>query len=834
MVGIVLVSHSHAIAQGAAELARQMGGADARIEATGGLDEPGHPIGTDAVQVAAAIERAWSPDGVLVLMDLGSAVLSAEMAMDLLPADRRAGVLLVAAPIVEGAVAAAVAARSGAGLTEVAGEAAGGLAGKLAHLGRTPGGAPEPPTGAASAPTAAPIPGAASVATVIRISVTLPHGLHARPAARFVRAAAAEGTQVQVRNATTESEWVSARSLNAVATLGVLSGHDIEVRAVGDGADAVLRAIADLAARGFDEAPEAPAPEPTRSASAPAGAIMGLPASPGVATGPAVRFRVPRPDVSGAPRSDPRGEAATLDAAIAATRRDIEEQRDVVTRATGAGAAAIFSAHLLLLDDEALLGPARGAIAAGNPAARAWFDAAEAVARDWERLDDPYQRARSADVRSVAAQVVAHALGEPAPRPSLDRPGVLVAEDLSPAEAAALDPATALGVALASGGPTSHAAVLTRSLGIPCTVGLGAALMDVEDGTTLALDGGEGYVVVSPDPEVLEGFARRGAEDRERDARQRAAAGAPGAMRDGTAIEVAANIGTAAEVAAALEAGCDGVGLFRTEVLFMGRDAMPTEDEQEREYRAAAEALGGRRLVIRTLDAGADKPVPYLRQEPEANPFLGLRGLRLGLARPDLLEPQLRAILRAARGTRIGVMFPMVATAAEVRDARAALERARASLGDAAGTVEVGVMVEVPAAALAATRLAPHVDFFSIGTNDLTQYVFAAERGNPRVASVADPLHPAVLELIARTASAASASAAWVGVCGELAADALAAPLLAGLGVTELSMGAPAIPAVKARLREVSIDEARALAARCIAADDADEVRALLRGEGAH
>jgi dihydroxyacetone kinase phosphotransfer subunit len=682
VIGIVLVSHSHRIAEGAAELAREMGGPDVRIEATGGLDEPDRPIGTDAVLVQRAVERAWSDDGVLVLMDLGSAVLSTEMALELLPEDRRVKILLTDAPLVEGAVAAAVTARIGASLEEVAAEARSGLVAKSAHLGLEAAVRPEP----------APREGGGGAIGSARLRVGNPHGLHARPAARFVQTASGFEADVRVSNATRGRGPVSARSLNAVATLGVVQGHEIEVVASGPQAHEAIEAIRALAERGFDDVVE---PEPAPVAPAvPTGGERGLPASPGVALGPARRFHVPPMEIS--PDLEGRGP-----------------------------------------DEEA---------------------------------------------RAFA------------------------------------DPALALGVATAFGGPTSHAAVLARSLGIPAVVGIGAGLLAVAEGSPLALDGDAGTLHVRPTPELTRELERRLDARRQADRTARAAARAPAMTRDGTVVEVAANIGSPDDVPTALAAGCDSVGLFRTEFLFLDRREMPTEDEQEAAYRAVAERLEGRPMVIRTLDVGADKPLPFLQQPPEVNPFLGVRGLRLGLARPELLEPQLRAILRVAADHPVRLMFPMVATIEELEEGRAAPDR-----------VEVGVMIEVPSAAIVAGRLAQMADFFSLGTNDLTQYALAAERGNERVASLADPFHPAVLDLIRRAAVAGENAGRWTGVCGELAADPVAAPLLLGLGARELSMSPPAIPHVKEAVRRVDLATARSLAERALALGSAAEVRGLLR-----
>jgi multiphosphoryl transfer protein len=830
VVGIVIVSHSFRIAEGVAELAREMGGPDVRLETAGGLDMPEHPIGTDAALVMAAIDRAWSEDGVLVLMDLGSAVLSAEMALEFLDEDRRGKILLCEAPLVEGAVSAAVTAKIGASLQAVAAEARGGLAGKIAHLEIEPDRAAEGGGGGEE--------GDAGEEVAARLKVRNPHGLHARPAARFVQTASGFDARVSVLDLTNGRGPADAASLNGVATLGVMRDHEIEVRASGPMAAEAIEALRALADRDFDEGPEAEveaAPsvpdaagpqEPTEP-----GTVRGFAASPGIALGAARRFHVEEPEIPDVAASDPAVELAALERAIGETAVDIRAQRDQVAARAGEAQAAIFDAHLLFLRDEALLAPARRSIHAyKRTAAQAWAASVHETAAAWDGLDDEYLRARAADLRSVGAQVLAHVLGLPVPRPHLEAPGILVAEDLTPADTAGLDTESALGIATARGGPTSHAAVLARAMGIPAVVALGDALGEVREGTAVALDGDRGLLLIEPaeaERAALEEIRdRRAAEV----ARARAVAAGPAVTVDGATIEVAANIGTPAEAVGAVAAGADGVGLFRTEFLFMGRDAMPTEDEQTAAYVAAAEALSGRPLLIRTLDAGADKPIPYLGQDPEANPFLGVRGLRLGLARPELLAAQLRAVVRVAEaGHRVRVMFPMVATLEELLAGGAALEEARAARGPAA-RLEVGIMIEVPAAALNAAALAEHVDFFSIGTNDLTQYTAAADRGNEHVAALNDPLHPAVLRLIRATVQGAEIHGRWVGVCGELAADPGVAALLIGLGVTELSMAAPAVAEVKEAVRRTETGAARQLAERALACGSTQEVRALLPG----
>jgi multiphosphoryl transfer protein len=832
MVGIVIVSHSGTLAEGVRELAAEMAGPDVKLELAGGLAEEG-ALGTDAVRVMEAIGRADSGDGVLVLMDLGSAVLSAETALDFLPPEQRESVLLCEAPLVEGAVAAAVAARLGEPLAKVAQEARGGLQGKSAQLGAGEPAAPAPEdtTPAEEGPT-------------LRLEIRNPLGLHARPAARFVKTAAGFDANVQVTNLTSGRGPASGRSLNGLATLGIRQGHEILVSAHGPQAAAALEALADLAGRDFDEqaappAPRAPsAPAPPAAPAPDAGkAITGLPGAPGVVSGPARHFRIPEPEIPTGSSGNPEAEWEALTGALERVRTETRAARDSVAARVGEYSAAIFDAHLLFLEDEALLEPARRAIfEEGKNAAEAWHGAAEAVAADYRNLEDEYLQARAEDLTGVARQVVAELTGDTT-APSLSAPGIVVAADLTPADTASLDRELALGIATAAGSPTSHSAILARSLGIPAAVGLGDALLSVAEGSPLLLDGDAGTIHVEPAEKLVGEYERRAARQRREAGAARAAAAEPAVTRDGRRIEVVANIGSPDDVPGAIENGAEGVGLLRTEFLFLERDSMPSEDEQYAAYKSVAERLEGRPLILRTLDVGADKPLPYLPLEVEANPFLGVRGIRLSLEQPELLRTQLRAVLRTAAEFPLKVMFPMVATLDEFRQARAMLAGVRADLEQEGEPVpqelEIGVMIEVPAAALAAEQFAPEVDFFSLGTNDLVQYTMAAERGNASVAGLADGLHPSVLRLIGNVAEAANGQGKWAGVCGELASDPVAVPVLVGLGIAELSANAPAIPAVKQAVREADAEAARDLADRALELSSAAEVRELFTSQAA-
>ena len=824
-VGLVIVSHSAKLAEGVVELAREMGGEDVAIEAAGGMADPPGAMGTDAMVVMDAVQRAASPDGVLVLMDLGSALMSAEMAVEMAGDDVR--VVLAAAPIVEGAVAAAAAARVGASLDEVAAEARGSLRAKAEQLGEDTGGGPPDDAGAAAGPGL----GEGADVEELRVVVGNRLGLHARPAARFVGAAAGADAQVEVSNEATGRGPVSARSLTALATLGVRQGHEILVRARGPEARRALAAIQALADDNFgDDDREAPAEAAngTAAAAPPADGAGTVPAAPGVAIGPVQRLREPEPVISDAPAGDPADEWRALDAARDAARADVRAARAAVAAGAGEAEAAIFDAHLLLLDDDALLDPARRAIDdEGHNAAQAWAAAVESAAGAYRDAGDAYLQERAADVRDAGRRVLGHLAGTGAGPATIAGAGVLVAEDLTPGQTAALDRDLVRGIATARGSATSHAAILARAFGIPAVVGVGPALLDTADGTPLVLDGDAGTVTVDPDDDALAAAERRQDDERRVAAERRERAAAPARTRDGRRIEVAANLGAVAETPGAVAEGAEGVGLLRTEFLFLGREDAPDEEEQYTALSDVATVLDGRPLVIRTLDVGADKPLPFLAQDPEANPFLGRRGIRLALARPDIMRPQVRAILRvAARHDNIKVMFPMVAALGELRAARAILDEERAALG-IDPPLEVGIMVEVPAVAVAAERFAREADFFSIGTNDLAQYTLAAERGNEHVADLATGPVPAVLALVEAVVRGAGAHGRWVGVCGELAGDPLAAVLLVGLGVTELSMAAPRIPDVKEALRGIDAEEAAAVAREAIAADDARAASAL-------
>nr|WP_325053112.1 phosphoenolpyruvate--protein phosphotransferase [Kribbella jiaozuonensis] len=650
-------------------------------------------------------------------------------------------------------------------------EAERGLVGKQDHLGDTPTVEAEP---------------VVEPDRSLEIVVSNEHGLHARPAARLVGLVNGFDAAVTLTNLDTGKGPVDAGSLSMVATLIAQQGHRVCVGASGRQASEALEAIETLAAAGFGDEP---APD-VRSSTA-GGSGLDVAIGPAVLVGSGV-------DVSGYVAGD--NELGRLEQALETAGEQLRVLRDTTPEH-----GDIFVAHLALLGDRKVLDDVRASIAGGASAPAAWQQVYDDLAATFEGLDDAYQRERAQDVRAVRDRVLRVLVGASEDAPA---DGILVVPELDAATAATLDATRIAGIAVRAAGTTGHGVIVARSRGIPLITGIGD--VDVRPGATIAFDARTGTFEVAPDEEHVRATIAERQVERDRAVAQ---ADEHAITRDGRTIDVLVNVGVVQDAVDAR--GADGSGLVRTEVLFGDRRTAPTVDEQVEAFRAIAQALGNKPITIRTWDIGGDKPLPFLPQAKEANPFLGERGLRVFRRRPELLRDQLEAIRRVAAETPVHVMFPMVTTADEVA-------WALDELGPRDG-LEVGIMVEVPAAALRVATLAKDLDFVSIGTNDLTQYTTAADRTNTAVASLADGLDPAVLQLIDHVVRNAGVR---VAVCGDLASDPQAAVLLAALGVTELSAVGPQVPLVKARLRQSDlsqVDTAAVLRAR-----DADQVRGLL------
>ncbi len=791
MIGIVIVSHSAKLAEGVVELAMQVAQDKVRMAAAGGTADGG--IGTDAFRVLEAIESVDGPDGVLVLMDLGSAVLSAETALDLLDEAHRSRVRLCSGPLVEGTVAAVSLAAAGGSLDEIATEAEQALAAKAAPA--LEGGAAE---------------------RLVTLRNRL--GLHARPAARLIRLARRFDARMTIENLTAHLGPASVAGLNSILSLRGRQGHQLLLHAEGNQAGPSVNELAAFIESGCGDLEEPHRTEDT-----------GIGASPGIAIGPLIRFRTAATNAAQQPSGEPDAEWQRLESALAAARDETRALYQWARQHAGENEAGIFDAQLLLLEDPELMGRVRPLIFQDRrDASSAWQAAADSFIEQFGAID------READLSDVTARVLTKLTGASEAAMCISQPSIVAAHELLPSQVEKLDPALVLGICLETGSASAHSAILARARGIPAVVGLGPAVSAIGEGTMVAIDGERGKLWVSPGEEEIHRLKekRRNWLNARQAARKTSQSGhAPAVTRDGRRVTVLANLSREAQAIEAIEHGAEGVGVLRTEFLFLDRKIAPDEEEQFACYRNIAEVLGDRPLVIRTLDIGGDKSVPYIDIGEESNPFLGWRGIRVMLGRRDLFETQLRAILRAGVGHPVEVLLPMISTLEELREAKAIIESVAVAL-EREGVpfragIPVGAMIEVPAAVFIAGRLAPEVSRLSIGTNDLVQYLMAADRTNARVAHTADHFQPAVLRAIRDTVNAGRSAGIRVDLCGEMAADPLAAPLLLGLGVEEFSVSPPLIPELKRAIARCTMPEAEALARRAVEADSSAAVRQL-------
>lgn len=793
-VGLVVVSHSRALAAGTADLARQMA-PDVTVAEAGGTDDG--QLGTSFQAINEALTAADGGSGAVLLYDLGSALLTAELALEMLDPDSAARIRIVDAPLVEGAVAAAVAAQLGSDLDGVAAAAAEAV-GSFAAV-------PEPAT------TTEPVAGMRR-----RVTVLNPLGLHARPVGALVREL--EGWDAKVEIGRPDGKKVDLRSVLKVVSMAVRGGETVEFIAAGQDAQQVLAVLAGVVSSGFGElhdhhpriAPIGMGAVPARlgnvtslaglrdQPSVTDGVLRAVPGAPGLAVGPLVRLDRAPVHLPG-PRRSGDDDLTVLSAAIATAQRKL---------ATG---NQFEVAHAALLADPDLATEAYGRIhRGGRDAATAWWTTVVDRADELAAEPDELVAARAVDLREAGAHVLGE-LGIVVDRIPADLAGgIVLADDIGPGEVPLLVERGAVGVVLTGSSVTAHAVIVARGLGLPMVLRVGDQLARQESRSTVILDGDAGTVTTHPSADdvqrmrsAIEEQARHQHELLER-------ASEPVVLADGRRIAVVANIGSVADAKAAVKAGADGVGLLRTELLVLDRDTFPDEEEQTADLTAVLAELGERPVVVRVLDAGGDKPVTALALDPLHNGFLGLRGLRYLLVHPDVMRTQLRAILRASVGHRVSLMAPMVSVASEAAAFRQAVEDAAESLRESghafAPPEAVGVMIEVPSAAIAADEICAEADFISIGTNDLTSYLAAADRTIPEVADLLDPSSTAlqrVLDLVCEQVAAAGKS---ISVCGEVAAMPEQVPGLLRRGVTRLSVPPARIPMIKALLRELPAD----------------------------
>ncbi|NEQ73704.1 MAG: phosphoenolpyruvate--protein phosphotransferase [Okeania sp. SIO2C9] len=809
-VGIVLVSHSAKLAEAVAELAEQMTQELVPIAIAAGIDDPENPFGTDVIKVQEAIESVYSDAGVLVLMDLGSAVMSTEMALEFLSSTQINNVKISTAPLVEGAISAIIQSSLGANIQQVMTEANAALTVKKSQINID-----EIPSDKTTIANNKKIEQETKCKEV-KITVKNQLGIHARPAAKLVSIANQFQSEIQLQNLTKNSHKINSKSINQVITLAVKQGHEIAIIATGNDADLAVTKIKELIANNFGETEVIVKKTPTKLTTPDANnKLMGTPASPGVAFGKIVHYQSIIPEIEDYPVENIEVEWQYLQLTLATAKKEIQ---GIVDSLPNENTTDILQTQLLYLEDPSLLEKVHQFIVAEKHcAAIAWKKAIDAMIKTYKELEDPYLQARAIDIKDVGGRVLQLFAGESRSSLNFSQPGILVAPDLTPSLALQLQPNLVLGICTSAGSVTAHSTLIANTLGIPMVVGIGTQLLSLATDTQIGLDGTTGEVWIEPSPVQL-------LKAKQSQTFAKSPVPQEAITKDGRKIAVMANIVGVADAEFALECDAEGVGLLRSEFLYLHRQTPPTEAEEYETYQAIAQIMGSRPLTIRTLDIGGDKTVPYIKLESEANPFLGWRGIRQSLDTPEIFQTQLRAILRASYGHNIKVMFPMVASVQEVRAAKKILTEVENSLSEV-GNIKVGIMVEVPAAVTMANQLAKEVDFFSIGTNDLSQYVMAADRTNSKVANLANGLEPPVLRMIQQTVIAAHEAGISVSVCGQLASNSVAVPILLGLGVDELSVAPPAISIVKRVISQLDMSEVEAIAHSVLQLDGAKSVQ---------
>jgi multiphosphoryl transfer protein len=803
MVSIVIVSHSAKLAEGVRELALQMSQNKVKVFAAGGIDDASNPIGTDPFKIQEAIEMAYSDMGILVLMDIGSAIMNTEIATEMLPDAIRSKVLLCEAPLVEGAIAAVAQSMVGSSLEVVAKEAKNALLGKIALLGH------------------APIVEDITIAPKIngrKIELIVPNklGLHARPSVKLVSLINKFETEVGV--SVHKKPFVSARSISQVGTLGAKQG-DTLIFSVEQAQefDALAQALLAFAADNFGDNDTLIVPknnavkivETVRNNKT----IEGLAASSGIAIGKTKLMENVSVIIEKSQTNDILNEIRLFRAAMGRVSQEMTQLQQKTKTQYSAEYAEILEFHIMLLNDETTRKDVENRITQDSVvAAYACTKIFEDLELKYTKMEEIYFRERASDIVEIKNKVVDALLGSPIKEIILDEPCILVVDDIGPAQTLSLDTDKILGILSKKGGETSHATILARSLGIPAIIGIGDALDALKNNELIGMDGSTGKVwVEKKNPEEVAELYRVKTKNDGILNEKRLKTKLPAVSLDGNLYHVFANISSPKEAKLAFENGAEGVGLFRTEFLFMNRNSPPTEEEQYGIYKQVCENMQGLPITIRTLDVGGDKPIPYLDIPKEINPFLGLRGIRYCLFNTDLFKTQLRALCRISADYDISIMYPMIGVLEEVLAANKILKEVRADLtkeGILFSTeMKIGIMVEVPSVIFQIKDIAPEIDFLSIGSNDLTQYLLALDRENLNVSTHFSALHPAVLSALRKIMTDADDVGLEVSICGELARNHQATRLLAAIGIKKFSMSSPVIPEIKEVIRQLNLSK---------------------------
>jgi multiphosphoryl transfer protein len=800
MVGLVLVSHSRPLAEAVSDFVRRTVNSDLALKCSGGVGENREELGTDAVEIQEAITSVYSDDGVLVLMDMGSAILSAETAKEFLTSEQQANVRLTSAPLVEGGIAAAIQAQIGSSLDEVTNAALQSLVPKLEQI-----------QDAASAPQAPAQAGPGS--ETLDVTILNAHGLHLRPAATLIKTLARFPAEILIENRTANRGPVPVRSLVDVTRLQIRHGDSVRFSISAADPRPIIDAIGMLVESRFGDTAEELAPEapPTAPATEKIFAV-----SRGIAVGrplfrDTMEFTIPKENLE--TRADAKREVVRLQTAIERAASEFDNRISRLRNTLQRRELEVFDAQRMILSDETIFHEAKDQIEAQRMnAAAAWDSVLSRYATVQENVEDPYLRARAADFREVDRIVLSHLIDEkktaPLPDQAIESPTIVICEELTPTLAEQFHRAAIAGVIQLGGGTTSHGAILARAFGLPAIGGARENLDRLRTAKFLALDGSTGSLWIDPSSELLDQLVDRRKRELSEQEIARRESHERSITKDGVVVPVGANASSAKDIASARDNGAEFVGLFRSEFLFHDLDHEPDSEEQFAAFREAlAPSEGSIPITVRLLDVGGDKPLAFLPQPKEANPFLGIRGIRLLMAHPRFFRAHLRAILRLAQIFPISVMIPMVTEVSEVLATKSLLKEIADDLAEARvphqWPIPLGAMIETPSAAILIDQLLAHLDFVSIGTNDLTQYVLCAERGNASLAALSDSLHPAVVEACRGIIQAATRHDLKASMCGEAASDPDGIPIWVGLGLRELSVVPAAIPGTKSLIRKL-------------------------------
>jgi multiphosphoryl transfer protein len=825
MVALVLVSHSRRLAEATVDLIKRTVAPDIPIAAAGGIGEDRSELGTDALDIQEAILKVRSPDGVLVLMDMGSAILSAETAKELIGMEMADPLVLCSAPLVEGSIAAAVQIQIGSPLPEVTAAAQQGLAPKQEQLADTP-------------PSAAPTPGEMLTGPGKELEATIQneHGLHLRPAANLIKALAPFKATVQIENLSAKRGPIAAKSLVDLARLQVRQGDHVRFTVAGPEQESALSAINKLVQTHFGEK-TTPSAKPVPVAVVTA-VDQPFPVSPGVAIGRPLFLDQVEPPLPSYPVPDEAAVSAEqekLHQALNRAEKEFTNRYERLRSTLDPETLAILDAQRLILEDQTIIREVEMRIRDPHEnAAQAWHTVLTGLATEQEAVPDEYLRARAADFREIRSLVLGelHGSGGKVVLPDNGANAILVCDELSPSLVDTIGSTAIEGVIQLHGGSTSHGAILARALRLPSIGGAASVADQIRRATHVAFDGEKGTLWIDPSPEVRNEIEATRAASRRAFEAALAQSQEPAKTTDGLLIGLAANAGSREDILSAVRYGADSIGLFRSEFLFQKLDHLPTEAEQLSAYQEALSSIGSRIVTLRLLDIGGDKPLKFLTVPHEANPFLGVRGIRLLFQNPEFLRSHLRAVLRLSADYQIRILVPMVTDRPEFVRLKQVLGELHKELTaeklSHAWPMPIGAMIETPSSAILADQIAAECDFLSFGTNDLTQYVLCAERGNPALNLYADALHPAVLRTCQPAIAAAHQRKISISVCGEIASDPEAVPVLLGLGVRELSVTAAAVPNIKALVRQLDVSQiAKRLSESLDTLETAEAVREL-------